>query len=537
MQTPSSPPPNPPSIAQLHRAAEQALNKGDMRALHHACQQILRADPEHSDAWFLVSIAAAAAGQMHKALEMVARALKGEPKNAEYLAQKARYCAQLNDYTGAMQAADAAVAEKPQRPLILDTLGVVYARFDEHARAIIPLRSAVAQAPDNAQFQFNLATTEQFLGNLDAARSAFEKAITLQPAFARARWALSELDKSELGKNSGSTENTGELKRLLQQPQISAEDQLYLSHALARDCERSGDYAQAFEYLKQAKSRYREKTGYSFTQDAEVFGAIKSAFPADTLSSSSELGQQSLFILGMPRSGTTLVERILASHSQIDSLGELHEFPLVIKRHSQTTSPRTLDPEVIREALKAEPSIVGQDYENHCRARGKAAARLIDKLPMNFLSLGFILRSLPKAKIVVLDRHPLDVCLSNYRQLFSFNFRYYHYHYSLQDTARYICAYRDLMAHWKALFGDRIYTVSYEALIEKPEQEARALMEYVGLPWEETCLAFHQSDAAVSTASSAQVRQPIYRDAVQRWKKYERKLTPAIEIFREAGVI
>ncbi len=503
-----------------------------MRALHHYSRQILQLDPEHRDAWFLISIAAGAAGQMRKAVEMVERALHSDPQNAEYLTQKARYCAQLNDYKSAIQAADAALAASPNRPLLLDTLGVVYARFDEHHKAIAPLRGAVAQAPHNPQFQFNLASTEQFLGNIEAARTAYQKAIELQPGFARAHWAL-----SELGKNSTGTGDTDKLNTLLQQPQLSAEDQLYFSHALARNLEQRGDYSQAFQCLNNAKQRYRKKIGYTFSQDATLFGAVKSAFASPATNRATGLGRQFLFIVGMPRSGTTLVERILASHSRVESLGELHEFPLVVKQHSNTDHPRTLDEQVISGALEQPPNSIGQAYEARCLARGKSADYLIDKLPMNFLYLGFILRSLPEAKIVVLDRHPLDVCLSNFRQLFSFNFRYYHYHYSLEDTARYICAYKDLMSHWKTVYGNRIHTVNYEQLTETPRQEAGELLQHIGLPWEESCLAFHQSNAPVSTASSVQIRQPIYRDSVKRWKRFEKELTPAIDIFNQTGVL
>ncbi|QKX17072.1 sulfotransferase [Microbulbifer sp. YPW1] len=522
-----------PTIKQLHAAATQALNRGDMRSLHQCCREILQREPGHSDAWFLISIATAAAGQLNKALEMIERALQKAPRNEEYLSQKARYCAQLNRYAPAIQAADAAMAEKPQRALILDTLGVVYAKFDEHNKAITPLRQAVALSPDNAQFQFNLGSTEQFLGNQEAARNAYRKSIELKPDFARARWALSELEK-----NTRNSDKRDTLQSALEKPGLSAEDQLYLSHALARHYEQGGLYRDAFSVLAEAKSRYRQKSGYTFAQDAELFSSIKSAFPVDTAGESeNDLGAESVFILGMPRSGTTLVEQIIASHSQVATLGELHEFPLIIKQHSATSSPQALSPEVVSAALRSAPEEIAKDYIERCRERGQNSARSIDKLPMNFLYIGFILRSLPRAKIVTLERHPLDVCLSNYRQLFSFNFRYYHYHYSLSDTARYICAYQDLMAHWKSIFGDRIYTVNYEGLTENPERESREMMQYLDLPWEHGCLNFYRSENAVSTASSVQVRQPIYRDAVERWKKYEKELAPAIEIFSRAGMI
>lgn len=524
------------SVSQLQDAAIQALNRGDLRSVQQHASAILQKEPQHADAHFMLSIVAAAAGQVHKAIDLVGRALEYRPGDAEYLTQKARYHAQLNQYLPAITTADAAMAANPKRALLLDTLGVVYSKFDEHEKAIAPLRAAVSHQPQNPQFQFNLASSEQFLGNDDSARRGYERAIALRPGFARAHWALSELEK-----NQSTADRRQTLSSLLEQPNIRSEDQLYLSHALARELERNNDPAAAFQCLEQAKSRHRQQIGYEFSQDEALFTALKNAFTEkkSTPAANAQTGEEMLFVLGMPRSGTTLVERILGSHSQVQSLGELHEFPLAVKQNSGVKSPRVLDSEVISKAKQCDPADIGRHYlaRVHERERSQAPVRIIDKLPMNFLYIGFILQSLPGAKVIVLDRNPLDTCLSNYRQLFSFNFRYYHYHYSLTDTARYICAFSDLMHHWQSIFGERIYRVNYETLTEAPEAEARAMTDFAGLEWQAQCLEFHKSREAVSTASSVQVRQPIYRNAVERWRRYEKQLAPATEIFREKGLI
>lgn len=522
------------TLKQLRDAAVTALNRGDLRRLQQYCQAILQRDSQQPDAHFFLSIVAAAGGQLRKAIERVDSALAIQPGDSEYLSQKARYHAQLNEYRPAIAAADAALAAGPQRALVLDTLGVVYSKFDQHHKAAQALREAVAKSPGNAQFQFNLASAEQFLGRREAARSAYESAIALRPGFARAHWALSELEKNQADSARRQT-----LEALLRNPALGSEDQLYLSHALAREYERQQDYAEAFSCLERAKARQRKKIGYSFSRDEQIFAAMKKAFPLQNLpqSQGDAPGSELIFVLGMPRSGTTLVERILNAHTQVCSLGELQEFPLALKRCSGDRSPRVLDEQVIAAAAQKGCKNIGADYLEQLQARGRGEQRLIDKLPMNFLYIGFILQSLPGARVVCLERDPLDTCLSNYRQLFSFNFHYYNYHYSLADSARYICAFTDLMQHWKRLYGERIYTVNYEALTAAPEREAGALMRYLRLDWQAGCLEFHKSAGAVSTASTMQVRQPIYRSAVQRWRKYEKQLAPAVEIFRERGLI
>jgi hypothetical protein len=244
----------------------------------------------------------------------------------------------------------------------------------------------------------------------------------------------------------------------------------------------------------------------------------------------------------MPRTGTTLVERILTSHDAVTSLGEVQDLAHAVRRSGGTGgSGAVLDPAVVSAALAAPAGAAAAHYRESTAARLEGTAApgqyILDKMPLNALYIGFILRSLPDARIVLLRRDPRDTCLSNYRQLFAVDYSYYDYHYDLESTAHYVAAFERLMGHWQSLYGDRVHSLHYEALVADPEIEVRALLTYLDLPWEPRCLAFHRNAAGVATPSALQVRKPLYRDALARWRRYEKELAPATAILAEAGVL
>lgn len=528
-------------LKPLHDAAIAALNRGDLKSLAGHCQTLLRLQPDFADAWFLMSIVAAAQRNVARAIQLVDRALSLVGDNAEYLSQKAKYHALVNQVDPAVASARRALALEPQSGVVLDTLGVVFTRLGYHSDAASALARAVAVQPGNPQFHFNLAAARQILGDADAADAHFEQALAIAPDFARAHWALAELHKN----GTGSSERLRRVQALQNKPGISAADELYLAHAAASELEHLGDYRGAFQQLVTGKSRRLAELNYSPAEDAALFEAMQCAFPETPAVVSSNAGGRSeppapLFIVGMPRSGTTLVEQVLASHSSVVSFGELQAMTHAVKHCSGTRSPRTLDAEVIVQALRQPASCVADHYRSALRYRldevGGEIAYFIDKMPLNFLYLGFILRSLPDARVICVRRHPLDTCLSNFRQLFAVNFSYYSYHYDLANTARYYALFHELMAHWKALFGDRLLEVSYESLTEAPEARVRAALGYLGLSWEPECLRFHEQRTAVATASAMQVREPIYNRAVGRWRRYAEQLQPAVDILEAAGI-
>ena len=363
---------------------------------------------------------------------------------------------------------------------------------------------------------------------------------TPDPGFARAHWALAELHKN----GPGSRERLHRVQALQNKGELGAEEELYLAHAAARELEHLGDHAGAFRQLVAGKSRRLAQLEYSAEGDAELFRAMQRAFPEGKGEAPSPAGNSSspapLFIVGMPRSGTTLVEQVLASHSAVTSFGELQAMTHAVKHCSGTRSPRTLDQGVIEKALQQPAACVAEHYWSALQYRldevEGQVAYFIDKMPLNFLYLGFILRSLPGAKVICVRRHPLDTCLSNFRQLFAVNFSYYNYHYDLGNTARYYVLFHRLMAHWKALFGDRLLEISYESLTDVPEASVRTALDYLGLPWEPDCLRFHEQRTAVATASAMQVREPIYSRAVGRWRRYVEELQPAVDILEAEGI-
>jgi hypothetical protein len=318
---------------------------------------------------------------------------------------------------------------------------------------------------------------------------------------------------------------------------LSPQDQLHLGHAIAKEQEDLQQYGESLMSLAWAKQAQAAKVAYCASTDAALFAGIRQLFTADACSAKMPAcdSPEPIFIVGMPRTGTTLVEQILASHSQVFAAGELQNFPLLVKRLTQSPSADVMDLETLQRAVHLDAAALGTAYIESTRPATGHTVHFIDKLPLNFLYLGLIKRALPRATLVCLRRDPMDTCLSNYRQLFATNFRYYYYNYDLLDCGRYFIEFDRLMRHWREVMPGAIHELQYEALVENPESTTRALLTHCGLPWEEQCLSFHQRTTSVATASAVQVRQDIYTSSINRWQRYGDALQPLFELLKSAG--
>ena len=526
----------PAELIVWHREAEVALNERDFRRAHELCVRILTADPKHADALFLLAMIAAEYGNFAKAVDIIDRALAIDAACADYHAQRGRCLIALHRPREAFESAVRALELAPGAALTLDTIGVVMTRAGAHADAVQPFRRAVARDPSKAAYQYNLGAALQFVGDFDAAAGALRATLALDPAHHRAWSALAQVARTPFAPHE-----LAELERQLAKEGLSEDQELHLCHALAKHFEDSRSYSESFRYLVRGKARKRAARLQTFDAHRELFEAALRTAAAPSVSGRGDArgnpSAEPIFIVGMPRTGTTLVERILSNHPAVFPAGELENFGLELKRAAATASNRVLDAETLTAGMRVDPAALGAAYIASTRPRTGHTPKFIDKMPLNFFYAGFIHRALPNAKIICLRRNPLDACLSNYRQLFATTFSYYDYSYDLLDTGRYYVQFDALARHWREALPGSFTEAHYEDVVEHTEREARRLVAFCGLDWDSKCLEFERNAAPVATASSVQVRRPIYRTAVDRWKKYEKEIAPLKRLLEDAGAV
>ena len=474
-------------------------------------------------------VVAAEQGRVAEGLALIRAAIASAPDDAEAHAQLGRWLSRLHRQPEANAAAERALALGPRDARTLDTVGVILSRGGRHARAVECFERATTLDAGNAGFHFNLASSLKFLGRFDAAEPAYEACLAANPHYWRAHSALSQLRRQTAERN-----HVERLRALLDAGGLDVDAELHLRHALAKELEDLGRDDEAFAHLAAGRSRKRAASGYDFSRDAALFEAVTRASPAPLPPDATSTVDKPIFVVGMPRTGTTLVERMLSSHSQVASAGESQNFGVLLKRAAGTRSPTVLDPETIARANEVDLAAVGRQYVEQTRPVGDKP-RFVDKLPLNFFYLGHVARAVPGVRIVVLRRHPLDTVVASYRQLFATTMPYYEYAYDLCDATRYWLAFDALVAHWRVVLPGRILEVGYEALVRQPERTLAALLEHCGLDWEPACLDFERNPDAVATASAVQVRRPLYASSVGRWRRYEAHLGPALKVLEDAG--
>lgn len=514
---------------ELLSQAESALAARDYARAHDLCLQALKADPQSGHAHTLLGVIAAEHANHTKALSLFERACALSAFDPRPRAQQARSLLALNRHVEAHAAATAAAELLPKDAVTLDTIGVVFSRTGKHEEAILFFEQAIAAGARSANIHYNLGAARQFLGRFDAAADAYRAAIQRDPDMHKALSALVQLKKQTPEDNL-----IPALQALFARNGAEPNCALHAGHALAKTYEDLGQPLEAFDWLQKAKAPKLRALGDFETRDAAAFDAARRT---TRTKAAAKLQDAPIFIVGLPRTGTTLIDRILSSHPDVQSAGELTAFSLLVKRQTQTSSPLVLDAETLDAAQHVDFEKLGKDYLAAARTR-IATPRFTDKMPFNFFYVALILKALPNARVICLRRHPLDSILSNYRQLFATSFTYYNYAYSLEAAARFYVQFDALIAHWRAhLPPERFTEIAYEDAVTDLEPTARRLCAFAGLDFDPACLSFHDNAAPVATASSVQVRQPLYTSSIGRWRRYEGRLAAAAQILFDAGII
>ena len=415
--------------------------------------------------------------------------------------------------------------DAPAHRRLLQDVGNLYVHLNLHVDAERCYARAAALAPDDPQVLYNWATCLTALGQLEKAEQLLDWVIALAPGDYDAYY-----NRSTLRRQAAERNHVGELSRALSTS--SPTGRIALGYALAKELEDLRRYPESFATLKDAADARRRVLNYRVEDDVATMAQIARAFSADycrDLKRGAEFATTPIFIVGLPRSGTTLVDRILSSHSQVHSRGESSDLAAILMR---LAGPVANKKALVRRATELDATEVGRSY---CARLPRTGARwVVDKTPMNFLYLGLITVAMPQARIIHVRRHPLDVCYAMYKTLFRMA---YPFSYDLADLARYYLAYADLMQHWRDVLGARLIEIDYEALVADQEHTTRGLLYDCALPWEESCLKFHQNESPTLTASAAQVRKPLYNSSVGLWRHYKQQLQPLAERLHLSGVV
>jgi len=411
--------------------------------------------------------------------------------------------------------------------LKLQQIAELYVHCGQHDRAGRCYTRSVKLQPLNPDFVFNLATSKFALGELEEAGSLFAQVIKLNPEDYGA-W----LNRSITKKQTSESNHIEQLEYVREHLDEADQGNIQVCYALAKELEDLGRHDESFDYLQEGSARRRQRLQYDIREDEQAMASIARCFDENLLKSQppAHESERPLFILGLPRSGTTLVDRIISSHSQVASLGEHNTLAFVLMKETGEADSKE---ELIKRTTGIDFASLGRRYCDGINGFGDPAPRLIDKTPLNFLYLGLIRLAMPGSKVIHLRRKPMDVCYAIYKTMFRTG---YPFSYSLQDVGRYYIAYNHLMAHWRSTIPGAFLDVDYESLIADQEGETRRILDYLGLEWEDACLDFHRHKGPAATASAAQVRQPIYSSSVGLWHKYEQQLAPFANKLRERGI-
>ncbi len=402
-----------------------------------------------------------------------------------------------------------------------DGLAYVSMALGKHEHANSLYRRATQIEPRVPRFWYNLAGSERSLGRLAEAEAACDRAIALDPA-----QYPTYLLRSELRVQSAAANHVSELQAQLDRAGPDHRARLFLGYALGKELDDLRRFDEAFHWFSMAAAARRSHLDYDVATDERKLARIAEVFAHPRARGQAQGTSQYLFIVGLPRSGTTLVERILTGLPRVKSNGETENFSRALL--ASGTGPG----DVFARAAAADPDAVAAGYARLANP-GRSEDHIIEKLPMNYLYLGAIHRALPQARILWIRRSALDSCFAMYRTLFG---DAYPFSYDLQDLGRYYAAYDRLMTHWRPLLGERLHEVVYEDIVGDPRGIGASIAHHCGLAWSDAAVDIQQNQSVSLTASAAQVRRPIYGSSSGRWRHYHRHLDGLIATLRARGI-
>lgn len=506
-------------------------------------ERALRLTPSLVNGWRLLADSCAALGQLDRAIGNLLQAQQcAEPGSSKWVSvglHLVEVMIRAGRQGEARQQLDRIPLGDVRHVQPLGQAAYLYSLCEAHRESRDLFERALALAPETPQLLFNCAAANRAMGEMDRAEALYDRLIAQRPQDFEAY-----KNRSDLRRQTPERNHVDELERVSSQSNLPTLGASQIKFALAKEYEDLSEFERSFAALAAACRLRRSAIRYDLEQDLQRLEAIETAYTEAFFRSFGEgdgrRGEGIIFVLGMPRTGTTLVDRILCSASGVFSAGEPGTFAreLTSLMHASGASGDTdAGPaDFVHRSRRLDFAELGRRYQSELlRRRGTKSARfIIDKNPMNFLYVGLIRLALPKARIVHLRRNAMDSCYAILKTQFR---NAYPFSYDQSELAHYYLGYRRLMDHWHRTVSGKIYDLHYERLVENLEGESRNLFDFCGLEWTEDVLDFHrQQKQGTATASAAQVRQPVYTSSVGKWKNYRKQLQPLIAILEEAGI-
>ena len=510
-----------PGDASTHNNLGNALKQqGRLERAIQAYHRATEINPNYVKPYNNLGLALQKQGKLEEAVQAYHRALEISSNDASIYNNLGNVLQEQGKLELAIQAYRFATEINPNYPQAYNNLGNIFRQQDRLEEAIQAYQGAIGIDTGYAEAHGNLGNLLRELGRLEPAIQAYRKVLSINPNTVATHYMLAKT------KEHGSYDHEiCAMEALLENPSITNMEKVDLYFALGKAFEDLQMYEKAFDFFSIGNKTIRGTIEYDISQDEDFFKRLMNTFSKPFLDRHSGCGfddDTPIFILGMPRSGTSLVEQILSGHNKVYGAGELYDLQQVILTFNPKGTHHKF-PDHLDQLDWDEFAQFGINYVKRLRKYSPHAYHITDKIPANFLYIGMIKLILPNAKVIHCQRNPIDTCLSCFKNRFALGHRF---SYDLQELGKYYQLYRKLMSHWDDVLPNYIFHFQYEDLIVNQETQTRLLLEHCGLEWEESCLSFHQTERLVRTMSASQVRRPLYGDSVGLWKKYETQLQP-----------
>ncbi len=517
------------NLSQLSQQARIAVQRRDWATVATVARKIQKQYKKDPEGYFLSGLAEKATRHFKAATSAFVKALKLDQKRYDAAIELANLYLLLLRHAEAYELLCRYQSLLDNSPLYLDMAATTFTRLGLHAKALPLYKKATQLQPDLDLFRANLAACSVLLGKADEAQKIYLQLLEKYPNHQKNHYELSRLKKAKDSAHIEQMENVLKLTRL------PADKNIFLYYALGKELEDLKRWQESFHYYKLAGDAVSSVSNYNVADDIALIDKMINVCDKDWLQSTIDKPLNTstktpIFIVGLPRTGTTLMERIVSSHSQVESADETFFMQLAIRHASGEGGAGEISEAIIESAAKKDIRRIEQKYMSSVSYRLSDRAYFIDKYPYNFLYLGFIAKAFPTAKIIYLRRNPMDACFAMYKQSF------FKFAYSLENLGRYYVAQDRLRRHWQAVLKGRLLEVDYETLVTDQEGQTRAVLEGLGLEFEEACMNFEQNPTSSASASTLQVREKVHTQSVHKWKHFSDELEPLKNYLEQSSI-